>query len=99
MKTKTAEEILLSKFPLLPASSNKAGMELILSAMEEYTSQFQESLRQAVADYMRSEGCSYCQDVDAHKEHKKKLAELLNVEPYSDGSGFDFRPYRTKDEL
>ena len=56
-----------------------------------------EKIRRAVADYMYSEGCSCCQDVDAHREHKRILAELLDVEMYSDGSGYDFSKYRTKD--
>lgn len=51
-------------------------------------------LRQAVADYMYSEGCSCCQNIEAHKEHKKRLAELLDVEPYDDNSGYDFSKYR-----
>lgn len=33
---KLAEEILLSKFPLLPKSTNKEGVELIINAMDEY---------------------------------------------------------------
>ena len=53
------------------------------------------AIRQAVADYMYSEGCSCCRDSDAHEEHKKKLAELLNVKPYEDGSSYDFSVYRT----
>jgi len=52
--------------------------------------------RQAVADYMRSEGCSCCQDREAHKEHEKRLAELLKVEMYDDESGYDFGKYRSK---
>lgn len=36
---KLAEEILLSKFPLLPAKSNKEGMDRIVLAMEEYHQQ------------------------------------------------------------
>lgn len=54
-------------------------------------------LRTAVADYMSSEGCSCCRDSDAHEEHAATLAKLLNVTQYSDGSGFDFHRYRTKD--
>ena len=53
------------------------------------------AIRQAVADYMYSEGCSCCRDTDAHEEHEKKLAELLGVAPYEDGSGYDFSVYRT----
>jgi hypothetical protein len=54
---------------------------------------FKKALREAVANYMRSEGCSCCQDVDAHREHKAVLAKLLGVRKYSDGSGYDFSKY------
>jgi len=54
-------------------------------------------LRQAVADYMRSEGCSCCRDIDAHERHAERLAKILNVPRYSDGSGFDFAKFRTAD--
>ena len=59
--------------------------------------EFKEEVRQAVADYMRSEGCSCCQDYDAHKEHKTRLGQLLDVPPYSDGSGYDFSQFRSKE--
>ena len=55
-------------------------------------------IRRAVADYMRSEGCSCCRDDDAHEKHAKTLAKLLRVEKYSDGSGYDFRKYSTPRE-
>ena len=53
-------------------------------------------IRQAVADYIRSEGCSCCSDYDLHREHQHILGKLLKVCPYSDGSGYDFSKYRTK---
>jgi len=55
-----------------------------------------EQLRQAVADYMRSEGCSCCRDDDKHDEAKARLAALLNVPKYSDGSGYDFYQFCSK---
>ena len=48
------------------------------------------ALRQAVADYMRSEGCSCCRDVADHEQHAARLAALLKVPRYKDGSGYDF---------
>lgn len=57
---------------------------------------FKSEVRQVIADYMRSEGCSCCQDIKAHSEHEKRIAELLDVAPYSDNIGFDFTPYRTE---
>lgn len=56
-------------------------------------------LREAIANYMYSEGCTCCQAVDSHREHKKKLAELLNVPMYEDGSGYDFFKFRSNDNV
>jgi hypothetical protein len=53
-------------------------------------------IRDALADYIRSEGCSCCQDTEKHQEAAKRLAELINVEPYEDGSGYNFYKYGTK---
>jgi len=55
------------------------------------------AIRTAVADYMRSEGCSCCRNIEAHREHEATLAKLLRVPKYSDGSGYDFEPFRTKE--
>ena len=59
------------------------------------TAQLKREIRQAVADYMYSEGCSCCRDNDSHKEHARKLAKLLSVPQYDDGSGYDFYKFRT----
>lgn len=53
-------------------------------------------IRRAVADYIKSEGCSCCQDRDAHKEASERLGKLLKVKKYSDGSGRDFYAYASK---
>ena len=53
-------------------------------------------LRRAVANYMGSEGCSCCENVDAHREHAAELARLLNVPMYDDGSGYNFAKYRRR---
>lgn len=55
-------------------------------------------IRQAVADYMYSEGCSCCRSIDAHAEHEKTLAKLLKVPKYKDRSGYDFARFRTKEK-
>ena len=55
-------------------------------------------VRRAVADYMRSEGCSCCSDYDAHNEHAAVLGKLLKVPKYKDGSGYDFSRFRTKEK-
>lgn len=55
------------------------------------------ALRQAVADYIRSEGCSCCRDMGAHDKNAARIAELLDVPPYPDGSGHDFHKFATKE--
>lgn len=52
-------------------------------------------LRSAMADYRYSEGCSCCRDIDAHKINTERIAKLLDVPQYSDGSGYDFSQFRT----
>jgi hypothetical protein len=55
-------------------------------------------IRQALADYMYSEGCSCCCRTDAHVEAKERLAKMLRVPKYKDGSGYDFYRFRTKEK-
>lgn len=54
-------------------------------------------VRTAFADYMWSEGCDCCRDNEAHKEHAARLAKLLEVPPFPDGSGHDFAQFRTRE--
>ena len=53
-------------------------------------------IRRAVADYMYSEGCSCCRNIDSHEKHAERLGKLLEVSKYNDGSGRNFSKYRTK---
>jgi len=53
-------------------------------------------VRVAVADYMRSEGCSCCGDYDQHAKDQIELGKLLRAKKYSDGSGYDFSRWRSK---
>ena len=53
-------------------------------------------IREAVADYMYSEGCDCCSDRNIHLEDEKQLALLLQVEPFTDGSGYNFDKYRSQ---
>ena len=59
---------------------------------------FRKNLRTAIADYMRSEGCSCCRDTEAHKQHTETLAKILGVPKYKDGSGYNFSQYATPKE-
>lgn len=54
-----------------------------------------QKLRQAIADYKQTEGCSCCQDVDGHKEAEAQIASLLEVPMYDDLSGYDFNKFAT----
>ena len=53
-------------------------------------------IRRAVADYIGTEGCSCCRDIDGHEAAAKRLGRLLDVKPYDDGSGYNFYAYRSK---
>ena len=53
-------------------------------------------IRQAVADYMYSEGCSCCRNIDDHKQNAERLGRLLKVPRYDDGEGREFSKFRTK---
>ncbi len=54
-----------------------------------------QKIREAVADYMYSEGCCCCQ-LDAHKDHAARLAKLLDVPAYDDDSGYNFSLFYSK---
>ena len=53
-------------------------------------------IRQAFADYTKSEGCTCCQDHEAHARHARRLGELLQIPRYADDSGLDINQFRTK---
>ncbi len=55
------------------------------------------TIRQALADYMMSEGCSCCEGRN-HDEHKAVLGKLLKVPMYSDKSGYNFSKFRTEEK-
>lgn len=56
--------------------------------------QFRAEVRRMLADYIATEGCSCCQDIDGHKAASEALGKLLRVKKFSDGSGYDFWHYR-----
>ena len=56
-----------------------------------------EEIREAVANYMNSEGCSCCRG-SSHVEHQEAIAKLLSVPQYKDKSGYNFTPYETKEK-
>jgi len=52
-------------------------------------------IRNAVADYLNTEGCSCCQDRSGHDAAMERIGTLLRIPKYSDGSGYDFSPFTT----
>lgn len=54
---------------------------------------FLRTFREALAEYMRSEGCNCCSDYLQHRKDKERLGKLLRVPKYKDGSGYDFSRY------
>ena len=76
--------------------------------MQEYTDEVVKNLtvpnisvsvaevRQAFADYYKSEGCTCCEDTEAHNKAEEKLAELLQPDQYDDESGFNWYKYATE---
>jgi UDP:flavonoid glycosyltransferase YjiC (YdhE family) len=60
------------------------------------TEELKNEIRQALSDYMYAEGCSCCRNEEKWEEARAKLADLLDVPKYSDGSGFEFNKYREK---
>ena len=69
------------------------GGEIVKLTKEEA---LRDVLRNAVADYMRSEGCSCCRNEEKHDAAKAQLARLLHVPMYDDGSGYDFNKFSTE---
>lgn len=52
------------------------------------------AIRKAFGEYVRTEGCSCCQNVSGHKAAAEHLGKLLRFKKYDDGSGYDFYPPR-----
>jgi hypothetical protein len=59
--------------------------------------EFKEEVRQALADYMKSEGCGCCSNYEKHSIDADRLGRLLDVPLYDDGSGYDFSQFRSKE--
>jgi len=58
--------------------------------MSKANYELRESIRKALREYLRTEGCSCCEDTPAHVEALHQLGDLLSALPYSDNSGHDF---------
>lgn len=62
---------------------------------------FKEKIRTAVANYISSEGCSCCRDIEAHKKNTKILAELLEVPLHGEAGdyiyNYNFGQYESKE--
>jgi hypothetical protein len=49
-----------------------------------------QELRRLVSDLVRSAGCSCCRDDHGWEEAQEKIAKILKVPKFDDGSGYDF---------
>ena len=61
------------------------------------TEEHRNAIRAALGNYVQSEGCTCCEDQEAHAKAAKQLAELLEVPAYADGSGYDFYSFATEE--
>lgn len=66
------------------------------AAVSDDLKAFRKQIREAIADYMRSEGCDCCRH-SSHGKHAERIAKLLRVPKYADSSGFDFQRFRSKE--
>lgn len=81
--------------------TTKSHMKYAIEAIDEALKIGNKKLKEvrlAAADYIKSEGCSCCQDRELHKEAHERLGKLLKVKKYSDGSGRDFYSYASKNK-
>lgn len=67
----------------------------VQQALQDELEAFKARVREAVANYKASEGCSCCRDVEKHSRAGEELGKLLDVEKYPDGSGYNFYKYQT----
>lgn len=54
-----------------------------------------EQLRNAIADYMVSEGCSCCRS-NNHSINAERIAKLIDVPPYDGEDGYQFYAFKTE---
>ena len=52
--------------------------------------QLTKQVREAFVMFWKAQGCSCCEDTDASDKYGSRLAELLNIPLYDDGSGVDY---------
>lgn len=57
------------------------------------------ALRNAFADYVASEDCSCCRNIESHDAAAERMAILLDVPRYKDDSGWNFRKFASRKEL
>ena len=96
VKYQNGERVTWGSYDELRPCPTVADMEEIgakvACAVEE---ELKAKLRNLIADYMRSEGCSCCQNTEMHDDIHRKLGELLDVPLYDDGSGHNFYQFCT----
>ncbi len=69
-------------------------MDKVLEQAKAIEEEYKANIRRAIADYMYSEGCACCEGKD-HKDHAEKIAKLIDVPKYEDGSDYNFSQFRS----
>jgi DNA-binding ferritin-like protein (Dps family) len=69
-------------------------MNKVLEQAKAMEKEYKANIRRAIADYMYSEGCACCEGKD-HKDHAEKIAKLIDVPKYEDGSDYNFSQFRS----
>ena len=62
-----------------------------------YLEEFKKEILELIANYMRSEGCTCCQNREEHEDVKRRLGELLDCGKYDGEDEYNFNQYTTKD--
>jgi hypothetical protein len=60
---------------------------------------FRKKVRQALAEYIASEGCGCCRDYERHEVAAAELGKLLHVPMYNDKSGYNFYKFRRERDV
>ncbi len=67
----------------------------LVSLHSTQTTEFKKEVRELIANYIQSEGCTCCQNIEEHTKAKWRLGELLECGKYNDEDVHNFYQYAT----